>query len=310
MERPTVTSPAAQAAVGADDAISLHRVVRTQGTFTLGPLDMHVPAGLVTGFVGPNGAGKTTTIKAMLGMTSIDSGSIRVLGNATGACHERIGVVLDALALSTEWTADSAARTLARFYPTWDQPYYESLLRRMDVPTHTKVRNLSRGQGVKLQLALALAHRPELLILDEPTSGLDPVARLDVLDVFREYLVDEGRTILFSTHITSDLERIADHLHIIGAGRTCFEGSMVDFEEGFVIARGPLSLLDGPSRAALIGMREHSGSFEGLVRVGDTAVFGPQVVIETAQLDEAVASFIRDDGRPRTDISTSTTKEH
>ena len=165
-------------------AIRLDAVVRRQGTFTLGPLDMTVPAGMVTGFVGPNGAGKTTAIKAMLGMVGIDAGSISVLDGAPGARRDRIGVVLDAVALPRDWTAVSAARNLERFYPDWDRDLLDDLLTRLDVPARVKVKDLSRGQGVKLQLALALAHRPELLILDEPTSGLDPVARLEVLYSF------------------------------------------------------------------------------------------------------------------------------
>ena len=236
-------------------AIRLDAVVRRQGTFTLGPLDMIVPTGMVTGFVGPNGAGKTTAIKAMLGMIGIDAGSIDVLGAAPGARHDRIGVVLDRLALSRDWTAVSAARSLERFYPDWDQTFFKDLLRRLDVPSGVRVKDLSRGQSVKLQLALALAHRPELLILDEPTSGLDSVARLEVLDVFRDFLIEEGRTILFSTHITSDLERIADHLHIIGGGRTCFEGPMTDLAEQWAMARGPVSALTPEAEAALVGAR-------------------------------------------------------
>ena len=262
-------------------AIRLDAVVRRQGTFTLGPLDMTVPAGMVTGFVGPNGAGKTTAIKAMLGMVGIDAGSISVLGGAPGARHGRIGVVLDRLALSRDWTAVSAARSLERFYPDWDRDLLDDLLTRLDVPARVKIKDLSRGQGVKLQLALALAHRPELLILDEPTSGLDPVARLDVLDVLRDFLVEEGRTILFSTHITSDPERIADHLHIIGAGRTRFAGPLTDLAEQWAMARGPVSALTPAAEAALAGTRRNGvGAFSGLIRVSDTAAFGPDVVVE------------------------------
>ena len=290
---PASAGTAARSAPGA--AIRLDAVVRKQGTFTLGPLDMAVPSGLVTGFVGPNGAGKTTAIKAMLGMVDVESGSIRVLGAAPGARHDRIGVVMDAVALPPEWTATAAARNLGRFYPDWDQILFKDLLRRLDVPSGVRVKDLSRGQSVKLQLALALAHRPELLILDEPTSGLDPVARLEVLDVFRDFLIEEGRTILFSTHITSDLERIADHLHIIGGGRTCFEGSMTDLAEQWAMARGPVSALTPEAEAALVGARRGSaGTFSGLIRVSDTAAFGPDVLIEAPSTDEAVAAMTRD----------------
>ena len=286
------------------DAIRLDAVVRTQGSFTLGPLDMTVPVGMVTGFVGPNGAGKTTPIKAMLGMVGIDAGSIGVLDGAPGARRDRIGVVLDTVALPREWTAASAARNLARFYPDWDRGRLDELLARLDVPARVKVKDLSRGQGVKLQLALALAHHPELLILDEPTSGLDPVARLEVLDIFRDFLIAEGRTILFSTHITSDLERIADHLHVIGAGRTRFAGPLPDLFEHWAAARGPVSALTPEAEAVLVGARHNgAGVFSGLIRTADTAVFGPDVLIETPSIDEAVVAMTRgpdpDRGRTR-----------
>ena len=275
-------------------AIRLDAVVRRQGTFTLGPLDMTVPAGMVTGFVGPNGAGKTTAIKAMLGMVGIDAGSISVLDGAPGTRHGRIGVVLDSLALSRDWTAVSAACSLGRFYPDWDQGLLDDLLVRLDVPARVKVKNLSRGQGVKLQLALALAHRPELLILDEPTSGLDPVARLEVLDILRDFLIAEGRTVLFSTHITSDLERIADHLHIIGAGRTRFAGPLPDLVEQWAMARGPVSALTPEVEAVLTGTRRNgAGAFSGLIRTADTAAFGLDVLIEPPSIDEAVVAMTR-----------------
>lgn len=275
-------------------AIRLDAVVRQQGTFTLGPLDMTVPAGMVTGFVGPNGAGKTTAIKAMLGMVGIDAGSISVLDGAPGARRDRIGVVLDAVALPREWTAVSAARNLERFYPDWDRDLLDDLLTRLDVPARVKVKDLSRGQGVKLQLALALAHRPELLILDEPTSGLDPVARLEVLDILSDFLIAEGRTVLFSTHITSDLERIADHLRVIGAGRTRFAGTLPDLVEQWAMARGPVSALTPEAEAALVGTRRNgAGAFSGLIRTADTAVFGPDVLIEPPSIDEAVVAMTR-----------------
>ena len=310
-------APADAARPAPASAIRLDAVVRRQGTFTLGPLDMTVPTGLVTGFVGPNGAGKTTAIKAMLGMVGIDAGSISVLGGAPGARHGRIGVVLDRLALSRDWTAVSAARSLGRFYPDWDQDLLDELLTRLDVPPRVKIKDLSRGQGVKLQLALALAHHPELLILDEPTSGLDPVARLDVLDVLRDFLVEEGRTILFSTHITSDLEQIADHLHIIGAGRTRFAGPLTDLTEQWAMARGPVSALTPAAEAALAGTRRNgAGAFSGLIRVSDTAAFGPDVVVEPPSIEEAVAAMTRGPrsaygaARPRPAASAAPAQEH
>ena len=243
--------------------------------------------------------GKTTTLKAILGLVATHAGSICVLGAPAGQSHERIGVVLDTLALPQEWTAKTAARTLSAFYPTWDQRYYNELLERLDIPATVKVRSLSRGQSIKLQLALAFAHRPELLILDEPTSGLDSVARLDILDLFREYMVDERRTLLFSTHITSDLERIADYLHVIAAGRTCFAGPMAALSAGFVAVRDPLASLDAKGRGVIHGLRERHGIFEGIIDVANTALFGPDVLVEPVGLDEAIAALTRHRERRR-----------
>ena len=196
----------------------------------------------------------------------------------------------------TPWHCPGTGRPSppGRFYPDWDQGLLDDLLARLDVPARVKIKDLSRGQGVKLALALALAHRPELLILDEPTSGLDPVARLEVLDILHDFLVAEGRTVLFSTHITSDLERIADHLHIIGAGRTRFAGPLPDLVEQWAMARGPVSALTPEVEAVLTGTRRNgAGAFSGLIRTADTAVFGPDVLIEPPSIDEAVVAMTR-----------------
>ena len=214
-----------------------------------------------------------------------------MLDGAPGTRHGRIGVVLDSLALSRDWTAVSAARSLGRFYPDWDQGLLDDLLARLDVPARVKIKDLSRGQGVKLALALALAHRPELLILDEPTSGLDPVARLEVLDILHDFLVAEGRTVLFSTHITSDLERIADHLHIIGAGRTRFAGPCPTSSSS---GRWPADRLRpdprGRGRPDRNPAQRGGRLRRGCIRTADTAVFGPDVLIEPPSIDEAVVA--------------------
>ncbi|MDO4258327.1 MAG: ABC transporter ATP-binding protein [Actinomycetaceae bacterium] len=274
--------------------IELSGAIRHQGSFTLGPLDVTVPAGLVTGFVGPNGAGKTTMLKAILGLVQIHSGSISVLGDPPGRHHHEVGVALDALTLSHDWTAISAEKALARFYPSWDHNMYCDLLERLEVPLKTPVKGLSRGQGMKLQLALALAQQPRLLILDEPTSGLDPAARLEVLDLFRDFMVEEDRSLLFSTHITSDLERIADHIHIISEGHMVYSGPLLQLLERWAIARGPQSSLSPQARDALVGYRiSRSGTFEGLIQLADTALFDSSVLIENPALDEAVTLLSR-----------------
>ncbi|MCI1788410.1 MAG: ABC transporter ATP-binding protein [Actinomyces sp.] len=300
---PTAPSPVGEPsplpARAADAAISLEGVTRRQGSFALGPLDVVVPRGLVTGFVGPNGAGKTTTIRTILGMASPDAGVIDVLGAPPGTRQDRLGVVLDTLALAPGWTPLAAARVLSRFYPAWNDVRMRDLLRRFEIPAETRVSDLSRGQRVKLGLALALAHDPELLVLDEPTSGLDPVARLDVLDVFREFMVDPTHTVLFSTHVLSDLDRIADRLVVICSGRIAFAGTPDALAETYAMVRGARDDLTPRAAASLIGARlSPSGTFEGLIRTCDTALFPPSALIESPALDEAVAAWTRNADSP------------
>ena len=294
MEHP-LTSPSRTAQeTSTPPAVQIRALTRRQGSFTLGPLDLTVPTGSVVGFIGPNGAGKTTTLKALLGIVPSDSGSIRVLGAPPGHAMDRIGVVFDSPALVPDWTPPVAARCLSRFHTHWDDQTFARLLARFEVPAHTCVKDLSRGQGLKLSLALALAHDPQLLVLDEPTSGIDPVARLDLLDVLRDFMVDPTHSVIFSTHITSDLERIADRLHLIARGRTVFEGSLDELGEQWAIMRAPLEDLDAAARAALVGARTtRSGTVEALVATTNTALFPSGAVIEEVTLDEAVAAFTR-----------------
>lgn len=269
-------------------AASLESILRRQGTFTLGPLTLDVPRGRVTGFVGPNGSGKTTTIKAMLGMTPVHGGQVSILGGPVSTQHDQIGVVLDDVFLVGDWTPLTSARAIAPSYQSWNDRYYQDLLARFDIPTNSRVGTLSQGQSTKLMLALALAHDPQLLILDEPTSGLDPLARQDVLDVFREFMVDKNHSILFSTHITTDLDKIADYVHILRNGETAYSGTIGDLEELYGTVRGPLQELTADARNAVIGLRSHGGYYTGLLRMDDSALFNRNAVIEEPTLEHAI----------------------
>lgn len=275
-------------------AIDLRGVVRRQGTFTLGPLDLEVPAGSVVGFVGPNGAGKTTTLRVILSMTHSQSGVTRVLGSPPGHGNDSLGVVLEDATLPPTWDARASQRALARFYSTWDASLFAEMLERLQVPPRTAVKGLSRGERTKLGLALALAHRPRLLVLDEPTGGLDPVARSTVLDLCREFMVDPTHAILFSTHLTTDLEQIADRVHLLSRGRTLLEGPTPDIIEAHATVHCPRESLTASARRAIIGATlDAQGVVSGLIRTGDTALFGPDALIEEATLEDVVVRLCR-----------------
>ena len=238
------------------NSLELRGITKAFGSgFVLGPLDLVVPRGFVMGLVGANGAGKTTTIKIALGMVHTDAGTVDVVP------HERVGVVFDVPAYVPDWTAAQVGRGLASFYPTWDQARFDRLLAWADIAPTKRVKELSRGMSMKLQLAVALAHGAELLILDEPTSGLDPLARSELLEMIGDFMIDESHAVLFSTHITTDLEKVADYVTILDAGRVLAAATRDGLLDSYRIVRGPASVLDAV-RPLVRGVREHGVGWE------------------------------------------------
>jgi ABC-2 type transport system ATP-binding protein len=276
-------------------AVSVTGLDRTQGTFHLDSVDFELPTGLVMGFVGPNGSGKTTTIKAILGMLRPDSGRIQLFDDqvpGAPSTKERIGVVLDQPFVSPDWKVGSLTRRVGRFFAGWDDALFRDLLRRFRLSESAAVATLSRGEGVKLSLALALAHHPELLILDEPTSGLDPVSRADLVDIMREFMIDPTHSILFSTHITSDLDSLADLILVIDDGRVAYSGTLDGLHEEFAMVHGSEQLTPAATNSVL-GLRRTGGRFDGLIRSDSTALFGPSTVIDAASTDDVVVHLAR-----------------
>lgn len=199
--------------------------------FSLEGVDLAVNEGEVVGFVGQNGAGKSTTIKALLGLIRIDGGEGSVLGTpsdeltrASGAAtKERVGVVFDTVSLPGHLRVADVGRIYASAFASWDAHRFSQLTRDLGLDPKKAVKDLSRGMGMKLSLACALAHDPQVLILDEATAGLDPMARDEALERLRDFVAQPGHAILMSSHITSDLERIADRIVCIDAGRIVFD---------------------------------------------------------------------------------------
>lgn len=214
-----------------NNLIDIRNISKRYEDFCLQDISFSVPAGSVVGFVGSNGAGKTTTIKAILGLISPDAGAIEVLGQRMDgrasseqavAVKQRLGVVFDTCSFPEEMTVEAVGRLMSYCYSAWDAASFELHLDRFELPRNKIVKDLSRGMGMKLSLACALSHSPELLILDEATAGLDPLARDEILDVLHDFMKDDRHGILISSHITSDLEKIADYIICIDDGRLVF----------------------------------------------------------------------------------------
>jgi ABC-2 type transport system ATP-binding protein len=236
--------------------------------FELKNVTFTLPAGYIMGLIGPNGAGKTTTIKLILNLLARDAGAIRVFGRNVlteeVAVKSRIGFVHDEPAFYGYLTAPAMGRIVAPFYPTWDAKRFDSLCREFELPRGKRIMSYSRGMKMKLALALALSHDADLIILDEPTSGLDPVFRRELLERLAAIIQDERKAVLFSTHITSDLERVADYLTFIRDGEIAFSTTRDEIMDGWAIVKGDPMLLTEETRPLFLGLRETPCAFTGL----------------------------------------------
>ena len=207
-----------------DNNIELQNVSKKYKDFELKNISFNVPQGCIVGLIGENGAGKTTTIKSILNITKSE-GTVKIFGKDSKKnekeIKEEIGVVLDDSFLSEYLTAKQVNSIMKDFYKTWNENKYINLLKQFNLPTDKLIKDFSSGMKMKLKIATAISHNPKLLILDEPTSGLDPVVRNEILDIFRKYIEeDETRSILLSSHITTDLEHISDYIIFIDRGKT------------------------------------------------------------------------------------------
>ena len=210
-----------------ENNIELKNVSKSYKGFTLKNISFNVPQGSIVGLIGENGAGKTTTIKSILNITNAE-GSVTIFGKDSKKAEKEIkndiGVVLDDSFLSDYLTAKHVNSIMKDVYKTWNEGKYINLVKQFDLPKDKLIKDFSSGMKMKLKIATAIAHNPKLLILDEPTSGLDPVVRNEILDIFRKYIEeDETRSILLSTHITSDLEHISDYIVFIEKGKMVFD---------------------------------------------------------------------------------------
>lgn len=269
-----------------DLALRIDAMTIERPGFAIRDLSLSVPRGSVLGLVGPNGAGKTTTIRALLGLLAPDAGTLSVLGHAPGSREALVatGIALDEPTAAPEWTVHSLGRRLGPFYPAWDQARFTALLDELSVPSARRVGDLSRGQGVKLSVATALAQSPDLLILDEPSSGLDPASRRRIGDLIREFMVDPEHTVLFSTHITTDLVDLADDLVVMVGGTIAHHGTLHSVAEEFALARG-----SGPAPADhVLGLQRSGGRWSALLRRQDAAQLGADAVIDDVSIDDVI----------------------
>ena len=249
------------------DLLTVEGLSKAYPSFKLDDISFSLPAGYIMGFIGRNGAGKTTTIKAMLNLVRADAGRVTVLGRDylanELALKPYIGLQLGQVTYYPRTACARITGVYRRFFDTWDEAAYRGYLKRFDLDETKKVDQLSAGMKVKYALALALSHQARLLILDEPTSGLDPISREDLLDLFREVIEDGQRSILFSTQITSDLDKCADYITYIRGGQMVASAERDAFLESYLLVKGRKDQLPAVEQA-LVGHKLTDLGFTGL----------------------------------------------
>lgn len=267
--------------------------------FTLKDISFKLEPGYIMGFIGPNGAGKSTTIKLIMNLLKLDGGEIKVFGldhkKHEKEIKDRIGFVYDENYYYEDLTIKQMKNIVASFYSKWDDATFNDYIEQFDLDPKSKIKILSKGMKMKFSLAVALSHNADLIIMDEPTSGLDPVFRREILDILYNVIQDETKSIFFSTHITTDLEKIADYITFINKGSIVFSETKDEVLENYSVVKGGTDLLDRDTKKEFIGLKETNVGFEGLTNNKDEVkrLFGEQVLIERATLEDIMFYTVR-----------------
>ncbi len=282
-------------------AIEIKNLVkRYDDNFQLGELSLDIPAGEIIGLIGENGAGKTTLIKSILDILKTNKGEIKIFGknlkNNEINIKEDIGVVLDNSFFPEVLNAKDINSVMQSIYRTWDSKLYFDYLANFNIPISSSIKKLSKGMQKKLEIATALAHRPKLLILDEPTSGLDPVVRNEVLDIFLKFIEDDEHTILFSTHITSDLEHIADEIVFINDGKVLLNKTRDDILDNYGILKCSEEEFNKIDKKDCVAYKKNKYNYE--ILVSDKEKISKKyknMVVDKITLEELMVIMIKGD---------------
>ena len=268
--------------------------------FALNNVNFTLPEGCVAGFIGVNGAGKTTTIRAVLGLSQKDSGSVKIFGKETESAEKeiknRIGVVLDEGCFYDDLTMAEMKGIIAPSYSNWRENVYKDYLDRFSLNPKQKISTLSKGMRMKFALTLALSHEADLLVMDEPTSGLDPLIRSEFLGIIADFMKQSSKSVFFSTHITSDLDKIADILILIHSGRIFFEHKKDYFLNNFRLIRGNIKALTAENKKLFLGIKTTDFGFNGITdKTAELLETMPDVLVEKPSIEDIMLFYIEGD---------------
>lgn len=252
--------------------IQLKNVSKRRGSFSFGPVELNIPTGYVTGIIGPNGAGKTTLLEICAGMMQPDEGSLHVFGeeirNKPSSWKHEIGYVGPYINFHGEFKVKEAVLWLQSIYTTSNDSWINELYKRLKINPHQKINTLSKGQLAKVNLLLGIAHQPNLMLLDEVTAGVDPIVRLSILDILREEMLDEHKTIVMSSHITSDIEELADYIMFIIDGKVILHDEKEQLIEDWRVVTfsdNSVAELNDASLQSAVGFHVHKGVPKALI---------------------------------------------
>lgn len=281
-----------------ENVIEVKGISKHYDGFAIEDMSLNVSQGCIHGFIGQNGAGKTTTIRAILNILRLEKGEIKVFGRDSvkeeQSVKEDIGVVFDEMGFHEFMTPKQIDKVLSDIYKNWESDTFFHYLKRFGLPENKPCGKFSRGMRMKLQIAAALSHQAKLLLLDEPTSGLDPVVRNEILDIFQEFIEDEGRSIFLSSHIISDLERIADEISFIDKGKILLSGNKDDILLSHGILKCGKEEAAGVEGDEVIFKRMSTYDCEILVRDRElSAKKYPGLLLEPASLEEIMLFYIQ-----------------
>lgn len=275
-----------------ENVVELKNVTKNFKGFSVENMDLQVKQGFVTGFIGANGAGKSTTIKMIMNLLKPDAGEVKLFGldysTHEKEIKERIGFVYDGNVFFEGMNLKDIKRIVGPAYKRWNDTLFYQYVEQFELPLNKAIKTFSKGMQMKASLAIALSHHAELIIMDEPTAGLDPIFRRELLDLLQELMIDGSRTIFFSTHITTDLDRIADYIAFIQNGELVFNQSIHDVAENYALVKGGKELLDRDTEKDFIHIHHAPTGFEALTDNIQAVknIFGDSVVIEKASLEE------------------------
>lgn len=280
------------------NGIKLTEITKDYGSFKLDKVSMTLPSGYIMGLIGENGAGKTTLIKILLGLIGKDAGEVQVFDRPFDAedsdIREHIGVVMDECSFPEDMTTTQLDKVMASCYRTWDREAFAMRLDDFDIPKNKKIKTFSKGMKMKLSIAQALSHDSKLLVLDEATAGLDPVVREEVLDILQEFIQDEDRSVLISSHILSDLEKICDYITFIHKGQVLISDSKDSMLERYAIVRCGRENFEAIDKAAIVAVRE--GMF-GMEVLALRDIVNPALITDDASIEDIMVFLIKEEKR-------------